>query len=206
MSYRVVRIRDNKLIEVPDGMPVPNGCRIAVDAMFADGLTATQRAVFADSQDEDDEVEDGAYDATLSDDERKAVLYGPARRLSDAEAAEERRAAAYASFKDKLNTANKPNWRYSKEKPRTAGPWTSPAPSRVPQRRDGPPAGLNDKAADAYDRRNKWLQDRWKTHRQGSAPAHAPTTVAPAWSSDGNWQPPMIGSFSKGQGRSPYQR
>jgi hypothetical protein len=147
-----------------------------------------------------------AYDASLSDDERRAILYGRGSpRLTDAEAAEQRREDAYQAFKARLGSRNK---RYANVG--SYGPPYDQQPLPHGMRRgDGgsPPAQVNpnDAAAAAYDARNRWLENRWRDHRGKDAGLPATTGIAAAWS-DGLGSPPTVGSFAKTSGFSPYGR
>ncbi len=210
--YRVID-RSGKLLELEDGTPCPNGCRLYADLRFADSLSAVQKLVFADSQqcedvdDDEAEAEDGdeseeaeseaddgnAYDASLSDGERRAILYGRGerRRLSDAEVAvqaAQRCQDAYSSFKKRIDTASGSRRPRDSRKPFEVPEHQRPQKARpgVPGGKSGPlPHGMRSRDANitdaetAYNNRNKWLENRWRDHRKGNAPANAAPTVAP---------------------------
>jgi hypothetical protein len=193
-----VRLRDGRIAALRDDEVMPDGATLITDVMLLDSMQREVRDA--------DEVEDGE-DIELTPDQRRAILYGPARQLSDAEAAEERRAKAYYDWRDRLNTANRPGWRYSKERPPKAGPWpTPPAHDRSPQRRDGPPVpGCNDAAARAYDARNARLESAWKKGKSAGPvlDRHGPSA---AWLDGGRPSLAVGGAVQKGRGFSPYQR
>ena len=152
MTYKVID-PTGQYLTLEDDQPVPDGCRLAVEMKFMDSV---QRAVHDDTDNIDD------------------------TSLTDTELAEQRRAAAYADYKQSLDTAYGqpptarrqslppiPSWQRSpwrKPKKWEIGPVAPSDSAAPPVTHDGDP---QDERRNAYEARSASYRDAHPALRTG---------------------------------------
>jgi hypothetical protein len=168
MPFKVIDATGN-IIEIPDGSPIPSGCRLHVSALTMD---SAQRAAIDEVRErygappiEDDDGED--YDQLDGEDDPD----DGGEEMTDEQRDEQRRQDAYYNFRQRIDTAN-----VNRRHRRTAAPVPqAPKPKDPPWLKmkgqgDASLADAEQRRADAYRK----FCDKVHTaspRRRGPAPA-----------------------------------
>jgi hypothetical protein len=193
LMYQVID-PDNNLLDINDDEPVPDGCRLAISAMFMDSI---QKSVFEANMTTDKDDTDISIEAAQA---LRDKAYAEFRRSIDTANVNRRiplpptpswQQSPYKPPKNKkLEQGGAPNgdsatddadyydaWKYKKHKPANAGPWSRSQVKPQWTRPTGtiPSVGgtsvqdmrrtFADKATQAYADRNAWLSNAWKENR-----------------------------------------
>jgi len=185
MSFKVIDAAGN-VVEIPDGAPIPSGCRLAVPLSFMD--SAQRRALAAVRQHygaapladdaEGDDQDDGDGDSDGDDDQRDEADDG-GEELTDELEAEQRRQDAYYEFRQRIDTANVNR----KNRRRSSAP-ALPAPKpkeqpwlKMPGQGDASLADAQTRRADAYRK----FCDKIHTASPRRRGPSSPSAPAAAW-------------------------